>query len=435
MRSNLVHTGAGELNYEIRNIVNIANKVSALTQKNIYWENIGDPVSKGEILPKWIKEIVSNATLENDSYAYSPTLGLLKTREFLADQSNKQGGVFVKPDDIIFFNGLGDAITKVYNLLTRSARVIGPSPSYPSHSSAEAGHAASAPITYNLLPHKGWLPDMVELHQKVKYNDSIAGLMIINPDNPTGVVFPKEIISEMVAIAKKYKLFIVADEIYSNMVYNNKENYEPLSKLIGDVPALSLKGISKELPWPGSRCGWITVYNRDKDENFDLYVRGIINAKMLEVCSTTLPQKVIPSILGHRDYKNWQNERNNFYKKRSEQVGKIFAENNCDEVYVNPPDGAFYVSFVFKNKLTNKMRIKIENNKVKEYILPLIENKQPDYSFVYQLLGATNICAVPLSSFVTELEGFRCTLLEKDDETFNFIFNTIAKAVKEFVNS
>ena len=259
--------------------------------------------------------------------------------------------------------------------------------------------------------------------------------MIINPDNPTGVVFPKEIIIEMVEIARRYKLFIVADEIYSNMVYNNKDRYEPLSKLIGDVPALSLKGISKELPWPGSRCGWITVHNRDKDENFDKYVRSIINAKMLEVCSTTLPQKVIPSILAHPEYLNWQAQRNTFYKKRSEQIREIFS--NCKEVVVNPPDGAFYVSIVFKDKISKKMKLKIENEKVRSYISSLLldVNQESDFSFVYQLLGAKNICVVPLSSFVTELQGFRGTLLEKDDARFEFVYTTIMQSIKEFLES
>ena len=218
MRTNLLHIGAEELKYEIRQIVKVAHEVEKLSGKKIYWENIGDPIQKGEQLPNWLKEIVAKACYEDLSYAYSPTHGLKATREFLAKRTNLEGGVQISADDIIFFNGLGDAINKVYYFLRREARVIGPSPAYPTHSSAEASHAGYPPITYSLLPEKGWMPDIEELQLKVKYNESIAGIMIINPDNPTGAVFPKEIIQKMVSIAKEYKLFIVADEIYSNMV-------------------------------------------------------------------------------------------------------------------------------------------------------------------------------------------------------------------------
>jgi aspartate/methionine/tyrosine aminotransferase len=134
----------------------------------------------------------------------------------LAARVNARGRVKISADDIVFFNGLGDAIHKVYTLLAPQARVIGPSPSYSTHSSAEAAHAGSNPIVYHLNVHNGWMPDLDELRNKVKYNENIAGIMIINPDNPTGAVFPPAVIREMVAIARQYNLFIVADEIYQN---------------------------------------------------------------------------------------------------------------------------------------------------------------------------------------------------------------------------
>ena len=433
MRTNIVHIGAEELNYEIRQIVQVAHRVEMLSGKEVFWENIGDPVQKGESIPTWIKEIISRATQQDSTYAYSPTHGLMRTREFLAERSNLQGGVQVQPDDIIFFNGLGDAVNKIYYLLRKEARVIGPSPAYPTHSSAEAGRAGYPPITYRLIPENDWLPDLEELRLKVKYNESISGIMIINPDNPTGAVFPKDVIREMVSIAKEYDLFIVADEIYTNMVYSNMESYMPIACLIDDVPAISLKGISKELPWPGARCGWIKVYNQKKDESFQRYIRSIINAKMLEVCSTTLPQAVIPDILGHPEYTSWQEKRNAFFKRRSEQIKEIFSD--CPGVLVNAPSGAFYVSVVFKEKITNKMRLKIESQAVNQYISSLLnEKQQADFSFVYQLLGSKNICVVPLTSFVTDLQGFRCTLLERDDNRFLYVYRNLVEAIKEFLS-
>ena len=111
MRNNIVHQGAGELTYEIRGIVDIAEKIKSLGQE-IYWENIGDPVANGYQIPEWIKDIVKKAIDNNKTFAYNPTKGLLQTREFLANKRNSKNGVKISADDICFFNGLGDAISE-----------------------------------------------------------------------------------------------------------------------------------------------------------------------------------------------------------------------------------------------------------------------------------------------------------------------------------
>ncbi len=104
----------------------------------------------------------------------------------------------------------------------------------------------------------------------------------------------------MVDIARRYKVFMVCDEIYGNLVYDTHTTAS-LSEVIEEAPGMALRGISKETPWPGSRCGWIEVFNQDK-LNFKRYVKSIVNARMLEVCSTNLPQYVIPRILGDPRY-------------------------------------------------------------------------------------------------------------------------------------
>ena len=274
---------------------------------------------------------------------------------------------------------------------------------------------------------------MDELYNKVKYNESIAGIMIINPDNPTGAVFPPDVIAEMIDIARKFDLFIVADEIYANLVYNNAD-YQPISSLIRDVPAISLQGISKEMPWPGARCGWMEVYNQKGHTMFQRYVKSILDAKMLEVCSTTLPQSVIPKIYSHPEWKSWQTHRRAFFEKRSRMVSEIFQ--SCPGVIVNPPSGAFYLSVVFKDKLSKEMNLRITNPQLQAFMKEIdAVEMEADRKFVYQLLASQNICVVPLSSFVTDLQGFRCTLLEQDDDRFRHIYSTIARAVTEFIDS
>ncbi len=434
MRTDILHIGAGELTYEIRNIVNVGEKLQKLGTK-VYWENIGDPIAKGEQIPAWMKKVVADLVMEDATYGYCPTRGILETREFIAAETNKRGGAQIGPDDIIFFNGLGDAISKVFGFLRRTARVVVPSPSYTTHSSAEAAHAGDRPVSYRLDPNNNWYPDLDDLEKRIKYNPAVAGILIINPDNPTGAVYPEHILRGMVALARKYDLFVICDEVYQNIIYNGQKTL-PLSDLIGEVPGIAMRGISKEMPWPGSRCGWIEVYNADKDPMFAKYVASVLNAKMVEVCSTTLPQKAIPALLSHPQYLPYLRERIARYERMSNIA--YDALKNLDGIQVNRTNGAFYMSVVFKDGVLNdRQSLPIDNPEVRAQVEKLVggANVAFDKRFVYYLLGATGVCVVPLSSFATELQGFRVTLLERDEERFAKIFRIIAEGITHYLNS
>ncbi|MCI5118266.1 MAG: pyridoxal phosphate-dependent aminotransferase [Candidatus Electrothrix sp. LOE1_4_5] len=435
MRTDILHIGAGELTYEIRNIVNVGNQLQALGL-NVNWENIGDPVAKGEQIPSWMKDIVANAVQQDATYGYSPTKGMLATRQFIARETNALGGVQIDPEDVIFFNGLGDAISKIFGFLRRTARVLVPTPSYTTHSSAEAAHAGDRPLTYILDPTNNWYPDLQDIENHIRYNPAVAGILIINPDNPTGAVYPEEILRDIIALAKKYDLFIVCDEVYQNMVYNGTKAV-PLATLIGDtVPAICMRGVSKEMPWPGGRCGWIEVYNGHRDQMFEKYISSILNAKMMEVCSTTLPQVVLPQVIKHPEYQTYLNERVQRYEKHSNIAYDILKE--VDGIVVNRTNGAFYMSVAFKEGLLNsKQSLPITNEQVQETVEKMVNGQDvsPDKRFVYYLLGSTGVCVVPLSSFATSMQGFRITLLERNEEVFTQIFHTIAKAIKEYLAS
>jgi len=434
MRTGIIHIGAQELTYEIRNIIQVADKLQELGVP-VYLENIGDPVAKGEKIPNLMKDIISRLVMTDDCYGYCPTQGLLETREFLVAMNNGNGHCRITPDDIIFFNGLGDAITKVYGFLRRTARVITPSPTYTTHSASEAAHAGLPPVCYPLDPHNHWYPDIHELRRRVKYNPAVAGILLINPDNPTGAVFPESLLKEIVDIAAEFDLFIIADEIYHNLVYNGQKT-ETLAAVIGEVPAISMKGISKELPWPGSRCGWIEVYNAQKNSQFETYIQSILSAKMVEVCSTTLPQKAFPCILKHPEYPAYLEKRRLRYEKFSQIAHDKLKD--VPGVLVNRTNGAFYMSVAFEDGCLNSRQIlSITNPSVRELVEELVSDPhiQPDKRFVYYLLAATGICVVPLTSFNTSRQGFRITLLEPDEDRFNKMIDTLRKGIKDYINA
>ncbi|MCL6259517.1 pyridoxal phosphate-dependent aminotransferase [Aquiflexum sp. TKW24L] len=434
MRTLLLRPGAEELNYEIRGIVKKARQVEALGYE-ITWENIGDPIQKHNIVPSWMKEIVSDLVSQDSTYGYADSKGVLETRKFLAGLNNQKGGSQITAEDILFFNGLGDAIAKVYQFLIPTARIIGPSPAYSTHSSAEAAHANTAPITYTLDPNNQWLPDMEDLYNKVKYNPSIVGILIINPDNPTGMVYPKEVLEGFVKIAKEFKLLLIADEIYQNITYNGVKAVA-LSEVIGDLPGISLKGISKEFPWPGSRCGWMEFYNRNASKEFTKFCQTLENAKMIEVCSTILPQLSIPKIMSHPAYTEYRQDANEKIGRRSRIMEEILGK--IPGIKFNPTKGAFYNTVVFDETFLDAQQfLPINNQKLQELLDSwLQEEDMPlDKRFVYYLLASANICVVPISSFCSDLRGFRVTLLEEDESVFRQTFERLGDAIRFYLNS
>jgi len=445
MRRDIVHPGANQLRYEIREIVGFARELGRWNIP-ITWENIGDPVKKGESIEPWIKELVRNRVMDDLSYAYSDTEGIWETREFLANLVNKRPeqnplGPLASPcapvtaEDIIFFNGLGDAVARVFGFLRREARVLGPSPAYSTLSSAEAAHSGYDHLTYRLDPEQNWMPDMEDVELKVKYNDAIAGLLLINPDNPTGAVYPVEVLKEFVRIAQQYNLFIIADETYANIVFPGNKT-AALSQVIDDVPGLALRSISKEIPWPGARSGWIEVYNRNADPQFSRYVQSLIDAKRLEVCSTTLPQLCIPDIMGDPRYPAHLERRSLMFQRRSEEAAGAFAGRKG--IRLIQPRGALYATALFDRNVffdgrEQERRLPVRDRSLADFIYRKTESVAADKRFVYWLLAATGICVVPLSGFVSQLPGFRFTLLEQDDEKRRWIYQTLALSAEQYL--
>ncbi|MDR4507818.1 MAG: pyridoxal phosphate-dependent aminotransferase [Candidatus Brocadiaceae bacterium] len=432
MRRSIEHEGWKHLTYEIRAIVSVALELEKLGV-GITWENIGDPIQKGEKIPPWIKDIIRELVSDDSTYGYVATQGILGTREFLANQVNNRGGYQITANDILFFNGLGDAVATIFSLLKRESRVIGPSPAYSTHSSAEAAHSGYDHLTYNLDPENNWMPNLEDIENKIKYNDSIAGMLIINPDNPTGAVYPRPILEKIVDIARRYRIFLICDEIYANIVYNGAETAN-LSEVIGEVPGIALRGISKEYPWPGGRCGWIEIFNQRTNPDFKSYITSLINAKMLEVCSTSLPQHSIPLVIGNAKYKEHLENRRKRFEQRSNEAWEIFSA--IDSIHVVKPQGAFYMSILFHDDVLNaKQILPIENQKVKEFIEEKVKNVEVDKRFVYYLLGATGICVVPLTGFCCTRKGFRVTLLETDDTKRKWTWETIVNSIKRYIHS
>ncbi len=432
MRTRVVHEGAKYLEYAIRQIVEDAYRIRSLGV-DITWENIGDPIAMGEKVEPWIAEIIHGLVDRSEAWAYCPSRGVVEAREFLAAQVNARGGVQIQPDDILFFNGIADAVDKVYDLIRKDARVLMPSPCYPTHSSNEAKRGEYETLWFHLDPSNGWQPDLDEMRTKVRYNPQIVAIAIVHPDNPTGFVYPRETLTEIVEIARQYGLFLICDEIYAHICYNGARVCH-LSTVVEDVPALALRGISKEYPWPGARCGWVEMLNRGRDPQFDEYTHGLVLAKMMEVCSTTLPQMSIPRVFGDPRYPGHLARRAAIFEARAKEAYEAFRP--IDELIVNELHGAFYFPVVFREGVLNdRQTLPIGNPRVREFVEQMVRGVPNDKRFVYYLLGSEGICVTPLSGFHSALEGFRITTLQADDDIRRDTLRRITRAIRRYLES
>jgi len=173
VRQNLQRADNSLLTYPIREVVTIGKKLEKLGGFSMIWENIGDPVAAGEPVPKWMHDVVQEQVASDNSFAYTETKGAISAREYVLENFSNKKKCTV--DDILFFNGLGEAINKVMNNLPKETRVLVPSPTYPSHATAESMHAGCSFISYGLDPENDWEPNIEEIENKVKYNDLQKG--------------------------------------------------------------------------------------------------------------------------------------------------------------------------------------------------------------------------------------------------------------------
>jgi aspartate/methionine/tyrosine aminotransferase len=154
------------------------------------------------------------------------------------------------------------------------------------------------------------------------------------------------------------------------------------------------------------------------------------------VCSTTLPQQVLPTVMSDVRYYPMLEERTKRYAARAEKAHTLFSE--IPEVLIHKPNGAFYMTLVFREGvLTPTQTLEINNTQVKEMVEKLVRGDiTHDKRFVYYLLGATGVCVVPLTSgFNSSYNGFRFTLLEPDDRVFERTLTTVCGAIRTYIAS
>ncbi len=440
MRTTIICPNLELLRYGIREIVDVSLQLKALNPGlEIMSENIGDPVAKGWEVPGFIKNILTDLISSHGQqvFAYTHSRGRVETRKWVVEYARRfSPSCNLDYEQVVFVNGLGAGISVIYRMLASSARVIQPHPAYPTHISSERFHAGAPAIGYHLDPARQWQPDLDHLTYQLKHHPEVVGILLINPNNPTGAVYPEAVLEEVVRLAERHKLMLISDEVYFRMVYN-QARYAQITEIVGQrVPLLVMRGVSKDVPWPGGRCGWLEFHNTDRDQDFQCYCNGIKKAVMLEVCSTSLPQAAVPLIYDHPEYERWLSRYCTDLQANSNAIHAILSK--TPGIQINKIQGAFYMTILFNQGVLNERQtLPISDPKSADFIRALVANpKMPlDKRFAYYLLAATGICVVPATDFESSWPGFRITTLERDGKRRDQIYQRLAQALTQYLTS
>lgn len=438
MRQRIYNSESVRLTYGIREMVELATRVGELDPSFAFiGENIGDPIAKGWETPRFVKRIVTELIAGRSSqvFGYTHSRGRLATREWVAAQARRYAPRSrLDCEQVIFTNGLGGAISVFYRMLKPGARIIQPCPGYPAHSSNERFAARAATIAYSLDPENRWYPDLEHLERQIRRYPQIAGILLINPNNPTGAVYDAATLEAIIRLAERYQLMLISDEVYFRLVYNGARFIHVTELAARRVPLVIMRGVSKDVPWPGARCGWLEFHNTDLDADFARFFESIKQTLLLEVCATTLPQTALPLIYDHPEYERWLKRYTAELALNANAIAGILGRNAG--LRVAPIQGAFYMMVLFERQaLKRGQTLPVARPALRAFIRKAVARGTMDKRFAYYLLAATGICVVPASDFGSDSPGFRITTLERNPARRDRIYRKLSAAVLNYLAS
>jgi len=337
--------------YAIRDIVLAARKVEQTGMKVDYL-NIGDPVQFGFQPPDNVKQALINSINKGENY-YSTSEGLLELREEIAKKENAKG-LSITADDVLITNGVSEGLDMVISSIVEEGdEVLLPGPYYPPYASYVRLHGG-LPVEFSVDLNNS-TPDIDDIKSKI--TSKTVAICLISPNNPTGVVFNENALKELVDIANEHNLYIICDEIYDQIIFDDK--FVGIGKVTGDSPVIVLNGFSKVHLMSGWRIGYIAFNRSPKLEALREHLPKLARVRI----ATSLPVQhaALESLRGPQNYIN---DFVSEMKKHRDLVVKRL--NEMPGLSCSNPKGAFYAF------------PKIEDNRFgsdKEFVTKLLESK------------------------------------------------------------
>jgi alanine-synthesizing transaminase len=229
----------------------------------------------------------------SNASAYSDSKGIFAARKAIMQYCQEKGIQGVALDDVYTGNGVSELIVLSMNaLLNDGDEVLVPAPDYPLWTAA-VSLSSGTPVHYLCDESKDWAPDLNDLRKKI--TPRTKAIVVINPNNPTGAIYSKEVLLEMTNIAREHDLILFADEIYDKMLYD-AEKHISLASLSTDVVTITFNGLSKNYRSCGYRAGWMVV-SGDKEMVRD-YIEGLNMLCSMRLCANVPGQYAIQTALG-----------------------------------------------------------------------------------------------------------------------------------------
>jgi alanine-synthesizing transaminase len=320
--------------YDIRGpLLKTATKMEAEGQR-ILKLNVGNPAPFGLEAPH---EILRDVALNlPESIGYSDSQGIFSARKAVLQYYQGKGLLSaVDVRDVYLGNGVSELIVMTMQALMNDGdEVLIPMPDYPLWTAA-ANLAGGSAVHYRCNEDDNWQPDIEDIKSKI--TPKTKGIVVINPNNPTGALYSDAILREIIALAKKHNLVIMADEIYDRVLYD-EATHTPMCTLTDDVLVLTYNGLSKSHRIAGFRAGWLMLSGK-KDHAGD-FIEGLDMLASMRLCANVPAQYAIQTAMGgYQSMKALTSESGRLYKQRAMAIERL---NAIEGISCTMPQGAFY---------------------------------------------------------------------------------------------
>jgi alanine-synthesizing transaminase len=397
IRTNSILTG---VRYEIRG--ELAARAVALERQGyeIISLNIGNPGLFGYRTP----ETMRLAMIENlgQSEAYCHQKGIFPAREAVVMQQQSRGVMHVTADDVFMGNGVSECIDIALRaLLNAGDEVLIPSPDYPLWSASVALNRGT-PVYYRCRPENGFHPDPIEIRSLL--TERTRAIVLINPNNPTGAVYSREVLGEIAAIAEQNQLVVFSDEIYDEMLYGDARHI-PMATLVHETLCVTFNGLSKVYRACGYRVGWI-VFSGDRENARD-YLHAVELVASLRLCANVPGQWAVQTALGgYQSILELTAPGGRLYQARQAIIEGVGRSRFLSLI---EPDGAMYAFPAVDTRLFKSF---------------------DDIGFAMELLESKHVLIAPGSSFnVPYRNHFRLTTLP-DERKMHTVFERIEEVLE-----
>lgn len=317
------------ISYAIRDVVEYARKLESKGDK-ILKLNIGDPLKFDFKTPEPMVDAIVNAA-RGSFNGYEDSLGNAELRRVIAERESRNNGK-IYLEDVVVTSGVTEGVYLVFGAtLEPGDEVLVPGPGYPTYT-AYANFFGATPVPYRTIEKDGWNIDVQDLKSKI--TERTKCIVIINPNNPTGAIYPKKTLKDILDIALEHDVFIISDEIYDRIAFN--DSFVSPASMTDEVPIITFNGISKIYLAPGWRVGYMAFYNWDT--LFDIK-EGIMKELRARISANSICQA--GAIEAYKDSEKYVIEMVSKLKQRSEFAYKRL--NEIPGISTTKPMGGLYI--------------------------------------------------------------------------------------------